>query len=165
MEQVRSDYLTRGIVRDSIEVSDITKLILVGNELKANIGNIIVKRNTFGYKKIYTHNEKPSETVQLTNTYPVSFQTDALWLLWDEQGKSQLRNLLAGIQTVSDLTFEELLDGSIHAAEHALAAAIPAIVKCSAADFQHVSFHSSSTLFGMPGLFIYDSQVGGDQGS
>ncbi|WP_159067671.1 DEAD/DEAH box helicase [Paenibacillus ihuae] len=164
VEQVRSDYLTRGIVRDSIEVSDINKLILVGNELKANIGNIVVKRNTFGYKKIYTHNAKPSETVQVTNTYPVSFQTDALWLLWDEQGKSQLRNLLTGIQAVSDLTFEELLDGSIHAAEHALAAAIPAIVKCSAADFQHVSFHSSSTLFGMPGLFIYDSQVGGGSG-
>lgn len=164
VEQVRSDYLTRGIVRDSIEVSDITKLILDGNELKANIGNIVVKRNTFGYKKIYTHNAKPSETVQLTSTYPVSFQTEALWLMWDVQGKSQLRNLLADIQTLADLTFEELLDGSIHAAEHALAAVISAIVKCSASDFQHVSFHSGSALFGMPGLFIYDSQAGGGSG-
>ncbi|WP_410514058.1 DEAD/DEAH box helicase [Paenibacillus sp. BR2-3] len=163
-EQVRSDYLTRGIVRDSIEVSDITKCIFDGNELKANIGNIIVKRSTFGYKKMYTHSAKPLETVQLTNTYPVSFQTEALWLIWDEHGKSEFRNFFASIQTVSDLTFEELLDGSIHAVEHALAAAIPAIVKCSAADFQHISFHSSSTLFGMPGLFIYDSQAGGGSG-
>ncbi|MHA0855682.1 DEAD/DEAH box helicase [Paenibacillus sp. CMAA1364] len=164
VESVRSDYHTRGIVRDSIEINDVIKQVIDGDQLKANIGNIIVKRSTFGYKKIYTHSTKPPETVQITNTYPVSFQTDAFWLLWDDQGKSQLRILLLELQESGHLTFEELLEGSIHTVEHALAAAIPAIVKCSTADFQHVSFHSSSALFGMPGLFFYDSQTGGGSG-
>ncbi|WP_419871514.1 DEAD/DEAH box helicase [Candidatus Pristimantibacillus sp. PTI5] len=163
-EPVRADYHTRGIVRDSIEVNNLTQSVLDMDQMKANIGNIIVKRSTFGYKKVYLHNSKPPETVQLTNTYPVSFQTEAFWLMWDEQGKSQIKGLLMELQAQSGLTFEELFEGSIHAVEHALSAVIPSVVKCSNADFQHISFYSGSALFGMPGLFFYDSQAGGGSG-
>jgi DEAD/DEAH box helicase domain-containing protein len=162
-EPVRMDYYTRGIVRDSIDVQEIIKPLVTDVHLKANIGNIIVKRSTFGYKKIYNHSSVPPETIQLPNTFPVPFQTEAFWLMWDEQGKSEMRGLLNNIKD-QDSTLEEVFEGSIHAVEHAVVTAIPSIVKCSMADFQHISFYSGSTLFGMQGLFFYDSQAGGGSG-
>ncbi|REK76081.1 DUF1998 domain-containing protein [Paenibacillus paeoniae] len=165
VEPVRADYHTRGIVRDSIEIHDITNsLTSSDDEIKANIGNIIVKRSTFGYKKVYNHGAMPPETVQLTNTYPVSFQTEAFWLMWDQEGKNAIRGLLKELQERELVNFEDLFEGSLHAVEHALASAIPAIVRCSMADFQHTSFYSGSALFGMPGMFFYDSQAGGGSG-
>ncbi|MCA0757015.1 DEAD/DEAH box helicase [Paenibacillus sp. N4] len=163
-EPVRSDYHTRGIIRDSIEVAQVTKTVGGGERLNMCLGHILVKRSTFGYKKVYMHSSKPSETVQLTNTYPVSFQTDALWLMWDEPGRSELRSLFKMMQADNGSSLEELIEGSIHAAEHAISSVIPAVVKCSRSDVQHVSFYSGSALFGMPGLFIYDSQAGGGSG-
>ncbi|MHA6482854.1 DEAD/DEAH box helicase [Paenibacillus sp. strain BS8-2] len=165
VEPVRTDYYTRGIVRDSIEIQEVVQT-LHSNEsaLKSNIGNIVVKRSTFGYKKVYQHNAMPLETVQLTNTYPVSFQTEAFWLMWDHEGKQAMRNLLNDLQIREGLTFEDLYEGSLHAVEHAVASAIPSIVRCNSSDFQHTSFFSSSALFGMPGMFIYDGQAGGGSG-
>lgn len=75
VEPVRTDYYTRGIVRDSFEIQEVSQAIQPNeSELKAHIGNIVVKRSTFGYKKVYQHNALLAETVQLTNTYPVSFR-------------------------------------------------------------------------------------------
>ncbi|WP_229750729.1 DEAD/DEAH box helicase [Paenibacillus nasutitermitis] len=164
VEPVRADYHTRGIVRDSIEVHDIYNPLKSGDEIKANLGNIIVKRSTFGYKKIYNHGAMPQETVQLTNTYPVTFQTEAFWLMWDQEGKNVIRGLLKEVHEREPIAHEELIEGSLHAIEHAIASAIPAIVKCNMADFQHTSFYSGSAVFGMPGLFFYDSQAGGGSG-
>ncbi|WP_164821595.1 DEAD/DEAH box helicase [Paenibacillus koleovorans] len=164
VEPIRCDYHTRGIIRDSLEVHAVTQPVSDGEHIKANIGTILVKRSTFGYKKIFAHGSVPPETVQLTDTYPVIFQTDAYWLMWDEVGKRNVRSLLKELLKQNDLSFEDLFEGSIHAIEHALAAAIPAIVKCSHADFQHISFYASTALFGMPGLFFYDSQSGGGSG-
>lgn len=164
VEPVRADYHTRGIVRDSIEVHDMIHSLRSGNEIKANIGNIIVKRSTFGYKKIYNHGAIPSETVQLTNTYPVSFQTEAFWIMWDQEGKKDIHELLKELQEHNPIEIEDLIEGSLHAVEHAVASAVPAVVRCSMSDFQHTSFYSGSALFGMPGLFFYDSQAGGGSG-
>lgn len=164
VEPVRTDYHTRGIVRDSIEIHDITNPLRSDAAIKSNLGNIIVKRSTFGYKKIYNHGATPPETVQLTNTYPVSFQTEAFWLMWDHQGRDELKGLLKDVQNCESIDLENLVEGSLHAVEHAIASAIPAVVRCSMADFQHTSFYSGSALFGMPGMFFYDSQAGGGSG-
>lgn len=164
VEPIRADYHTRGIVRDSIEVLDISNPFKSGDEIKANLGNIIVKRSTFGYKKVYNHGAIPPETIQLTNTYPVTFQTEAFWLMWDQEGKNIIKGLLKEVQERELIAYEELIEGGLHAIEHAVASAIPAIVKCNMADFQHTSFYSGSAVFGMPGLFFYDSQSGGGSG-
>lgn len=164
VEPVRADYHTRGIIRDSIEVQDVTDTPKSGEAVKANLGNIIVRRSTFGYKKVYNHGTVPPETVQLTNTYPVSFQTEAFWLMWDHAGREELRGLLEKVKDHDSIEWDSLVEGSLHAAEHAIASAIPAIVRCSMADFQHTSFYSGSTLFGMPGMFFYDAQAGGGSG-
>ena len=52
VEPVRTDYHTRGIVRDSIEIHDITNPLISDAAIKSNLGNIIVKRSTFGYKNL-----------------------------------------------------------------------------------------------------------------
>ena len=164
VEPVRTDYHTRGIVRDSIEIHDITNPLSSDGAIKSNLGNIIVKRSTFGYRKIYNHGVTPPETVQLTNTYPVSFQTEAFWLMWDQEGRDELHSLLKDVQGRESMEQETLVEGSLHAVEHAIASAIPAVVRCSMADFQHTSFYSGTALFGMPGMFFYDSQAGGGSG-
>jgi len=72
--------------------------------------------------------------------------------------------MLKGIQERDTVDLDNLLEGSLHAVEHAIASAISAVVRCSMADFQHSSFYSGSALFGMPGMFFYDSQAGGGSG-
>lgn len=163
VEPVRTDYYTRGIIRDSIEIQEITHPLSSDGSLHSNLGNIMVKRSTFGYKKIY-QGAAPPETVQLTNMYPVSFQTEAFWLMWDHQGRDELRNRLSDVSDRISVDRETLVEGSLHAVEHAIASAIPAVVRCSMADFQHHSFYAGTALFGMPGMFFYDSQPGGGSG-
>lgn len=84
--------------------------------------------------------------------------------MWDHEGKQSVCKLLNDLQVRKGMTFEDLLDVSLHAVEHAIASAIPAIVRCNSSDFQHTSFFSSTAMFGMPGMIIYDSQAGGGSG-
>lgn len=163
-ELVRSDYVTRGIIRDSLEIREVNNTSSFGLDLKVNVGNILVKRSTFGYKKIYSHSLKLTETIQLENMYPVAFQTEAFWVMWEEEGKQAIRSRLKDIGKDSDLSFDDLCEGSLHTVEHTLAAVIPAIIRCSMVDFQHASFYSGTALFGMPGMFFYDNQPGGGSG-
>lgn len=163
-ESVKTDYHTRGIIRDSIEVIEVAGTLVAKDMLKLNTGQILVKRSTFGYKKIYNHSSKPAETVQLQNTYPVSFTTDAFWLMWEDAGRRSIQESLRHLGNGSELTLDELCEGSLHTAEHAIASAVPAIVKCSMSDFRHHSFYAGTTLFGMPGMFFYDSEPGGGSG-
>src|SRR5690606_39087370 len=117
VEPVRTDYHTRGIVRDSIEIHDVTNPLISDAAIKANLGSIIVKRSRFGYKKIYNHGATPPETVQLTNTYPVSFQTEAFWLMWDHQGRDELKGLLNDVLDRDTIDLETMAEGSLHAVE------------------------------------------------
>ena len=60
--------------------------------------------------------------------------------MWDLQGRDELRGLLKDVQNRESIDLETLVEGSLHAVEHTIASAIPAVVRCSMADFQHTSF-------------------------
>lgn len=53
----------------------------------------------------------------------------ARWLMWDHQGKDELRGLLKDVQNHKSIDLESLDEGSLHAVEHAKASEILAVCK------------------------------------
>ena len=163
-EPIKTEYFTRGIVRDSIDLKDLIKEEeIAGPYLKTGIGNILIKRNTFGYKRHFLHSGKEPETVQIHGSYPVSFLTDACWFIFEAEGREWIKDRLRHCMEDS-LNPNELFEASLHAVEHAIAAAIPVVVKCSSSDFHHVSSFSGSLFYGMPGIIFYENHQGGGCG-
>lgn len=164
VEPVKTDYYTRGIVRDSIEIRELyNQQVIADPLLKCNVGNILIKRYTFGYQKHFLQAGKKPESVQMNVSHPVSFLTDACWFIFEAEGREWLKQRVSHLMDDFQAS-DDLLEASLHVVEHAIASAVPVLVKCSSADFHHVSSYSGTLFFGMPGVMFYENHFGGGCG-
>lgn len=162
---VKSDYYTRGMIRDTIDICE-TAQTAEHSLGQSHVGTVLVKRYSFGYKKIYFtgSRKREAELVPSSTAYPVTFLTEAFWIQWREEGKRWIKEALQALRSSTHEPFPSLAEASLHAAEHAIAAAIPAVIQCNPTDFRHVSTFAGHLFDGSPGMIFYDSQSGGGSG-
>lgn len=115
-------------------------------EAELNFGHVTVSEQVTGYqrKSISGHETLSLEPLDLP---PQHFTTQALWYT------------LPAFEPGDDLPLD-VLQGSLHAAEHAQIAVLPLIAMCDRWDIGGLStaFHPQT---GLPTIFIYDGHPGG----
>jgi DEAD/DEAH box helicase domain-containing protein len=126
-----------------IEQIDESREIAAGT---LNFGHVAVTETVIGYqrKSISDHETLALESLDLP---PQHFMTQALWYTLDD------------IEPGGELPLD-VLQGSLHAAEHSQIAVLPLIAMCDRWDIGGLStaFHPQT---GKPTIFIYDGHPGG----
>jgi DEAD/DEAH box helicase domain-containing protein len=93
----------------------------------------------WGYKKISLFGGNTSELIQDNNMYPVKYKTEGLWIQFSRG----------------------ITEGALHVVEHAIASAIPTIVKCSHSDFSLLSSTNLKEFDYTPTIVCYETGGGG----
>lgn len=104
----------------------------------AGFGTVWVQEEVRAYKILHRGRMVGMEPLSLP---PMEFETDGVWLLWEDASGPELA-------------------GALHGAEHALAALVPLLVQCGSHDVGGVSspFHPDTA---RPTVLIYDAFPGG----
>jgi DEAD/DEAH box helicase domain-containing protein len=115
-------------------------------DVRLNFGHVVVNEQVIAFqrKSVADHEVLGLESIELPNTH---FMTQALWYTMGED------------PTVEELPLD-VLQGSLHAAEHSQIAVLPLIAMCDRWDIGGLStaFHPQT---GQPTIFIYDGHPGG----
>lgn len=135
----KADYTTRAQINDSISVveENWNKEL---NDLVISRGKLEITRRLWGYKKVNLFGGATSDLIQESNMYPVKYTTEGLWIRFGTNGISE---------------------GALHVVEHALASAIPTIVKCSHSDFSLLSSINLKEFKYQPTIVCYETGGGG----
>ncbi len=136
----KADYTTRSQINDSIHiVEEVDKKEI--NELAAiGRGRLEITRRLWGYKKVNLFGGAASELIQESNMYPVKYTTEGLWIQFNNIG---------------------INEGALHVAEHAMASAIPTIVKCAHSDFSFLSSTNMKEFTYKSTIVFYETGGGG----
>lgn len=140
---VKLDYTTKSQINDSVSVLEEQGTTEHGDSILVSHGQLEITRRLWGYKKIKLLGNAVIDEVQSTSAYPSKYQTDGLWIHFNQS-----------IENIID-------DGSIHVFEHAIAAAIPSLVKCSQSDFSMLSSVSRKEFSSRPVIILYETGGGG----
>ncbi|MFC0189458.1 DEAD/DEAH box helicase [Fictibacillus aquaticus] len=143
--QQRFEYTTRSHITDSLVLKEKNTKSNLGEIFELGKGTFELIRRMWGFKKVSLYGGQIIEDLQESNMYPVKYSTDGLWI-----------NLLS-----YDDFKQYLTESSIHVLEHAIASAIPTIVKCSNSDFGVISSVSMKEFSDLPTLVIYETGGGG----
>lgn len=138
-EPFKADYTTRSQIKDSIYVLEKTDGVSSSLLIDLNKGALDITRRLWGYKKVSLFGGGVSDIVEEGAMYPVKYTTNGLWL--------QMRN--------------EITDAALHVVEHAIASAIPTIVKCSHSDFSLLSSSNLKEFDFKPTIVCYETGGGG----
>ncbi|MCH6265324.1 DEAD/DEAH box helicase [Bacillus sp. FJAT-50051] len=136
---VKADYTTRSQIFDSFHVLDVVKENTIHDLVKLGRGQVEITRHLFGYKKVQLFGGGTSELIQESNMYPVRYTTEGLWVQFP-----------GGVS-----------EGALHVVEHAIASAIPTIVKCSHSDFSLMSSTNLKEFDNKPTIVCYETGGGG----
>ena len=136
----KADYTTRGQVTDSISVAEDAEQVTLNDLINLGKGDLIITRRLWGYKKVNLFGGGASELIEEGNMFPLKFGTEGLWLQFSNESVSE---------------------GSLHVVEHAMASAIPTIVKCSNNDFSAMSSKNLKEFNYQPTIVFYESVGGG----
>ncbi len=142
VEAINVDYHTRPLMRKTVEVDTILESSEYGGFTISSAG-VTVTEELYGYRIVRYDRVIGSADLDAP---PFSFPTQGLVIGVDD-------DLLAG-GGIDDP------DGALHAAEHALIAAMPGVVICDRHDIGGIStaFHPAAE---GPAIIIYDGYIGG----
>ncbi len=142
VEAADLDYHTRPLMKKSVEVGTIERSVSHGGFTISSAG-VTVTEELYGYRIVRYDRVIGSAEVDAP---PLSFPTQGLLIAIDE-------NILADGR-IGDP------DGALHAAEHALIAAMPGVVICDRYDIGGISTACHPATEG-PAIIIYDGYIGG----
>jgi DEAD/DEAH box helicase domain-containing protein len=137
---IKAEYTTRSQINDSLYVVNEVKTTNINNWMNLGRGQLEITRRLWGYKKVNLFGGATSEMIQDNTMYPVTYKTEGLWIQIPDRGVS---------------------DGPLHVVEHAIASAIPTIVKCSHSDFSLLSSTNLKEFDYIPTIVCYESGGGG----
>ncbi|MFE1245117.1 DEAD/DEAH box helicase [Fictibacillus sp. NPDC058756] len=140
--QQRFDYTTRSQIADTISLIDEYKKEDISQKAELGLGKFEITRRLWGFKKVALFGGQINENIQESNMYPVKYTTNGLWIKLSNQS-------------------DDLTEGSIHVLEHAIASAIPTIVKCATSDFGLLSSVNMKEFSFSPTVVIYETGGGG----
>jgi DEAD/DEAH box helicase domain-containing protein len=136
---IKADYTTRSQINDSLSVVERVKDNSINEWVKLGRGQVEITRRLWGYKKVNLFGGTTSELIQDNNMYPVKYKTEGLWIQFSRG----------------------ITDGALHVVEHAIASAIPTIVKCSHSDFSLLSSTNLKEFDFTPTIVCYETGGGG----
>ncbi|MBI5831356.1 MAG: DEAD/DEAH box helicase [Armatimonadetes bacterium] len=146
LEAVEVPYFTNPALHIDVAVLETTSERPLG-PLTIGFGDVVVTRQTIGFQQIATKGREILQAFDLSCPAR-TMETAALWITPSAQLQEQL------------MAHGHDLLGSMHAVEHALAAALPLVALCDVRDVQ-----GSSTLdhpnLGPAATFLYDTFPGG----
>ncbi len=140
--QQRFDYTTRSQVADTINMIEEFKKDDISQNVELGLGKFEITRRLWGFKKNALYGGQINENLHESNMYPVKYTTKGLWIKLSNQ-------------------MSYLTEGSIHVLEHAIASAIPTIVKCSTSDFGLLSSVNMKEFSFSSTIVIYETGGGG----
>ncbi len=133
-----------------------TEVNIVSKDFKKQYGNLIINFGQVNVKKTY-YKYKKMQHSRVLGTYPLDlpplkFKTKGLWFTIPEDVKNQLEELYPDD--------EQVFEGGLHGAEHALIGLFPLQVMCDRFDIggmstNHHAYTEEAT------IFIYDGYEGG----
>jgi len=136
----KADYTTRAQINDSIYIVEEVQRDNSNKLLEIGRGKLEITRRLWGYKRVNLFGGGSSELIEENNMYPVKYFTEGIWIQFPE------------IQQY---------DGALHVVEHALASAIPTVVKCSLSDFSLLSSSNLKEFNSIPTIVCYETSGGG----
>ncbi|MFZ3591344.1 DEAD/DEAH box helicase [Bacillus sp. DJP31] len=139
----KADYTTRSQINDSIYVVEEVTRSNLNHLVELGRGRLEITRRLWGYKKVNLFGGSSTDLIEDGNMYPVKYSTEGLW-----------------IQLKRDNT-NEINEGTLHVIEHAIASAIPTIVKCSHSDFSLLSSFNLKEFNFIPTIVCYETSGGG----
>jgi DEAD/DEAH box helicase domain-containing protein len=139
----KADYTTRAQITDSIYVQDEASRKNINECIEIGRGNLEITRRLWGYKKVNLFGGGTSDTIEESNMYPVKYTTEGLWI------------------QLNKTNIPEINEGALHVVEHAIASAIPTIVKCSHNDFSLLSSSNFKEFSYVPTIVLYETGGGG----
>nr|WP_256472513.1 DEAD/DEAH box helicase [Methanocalculus sp. AMF5] len=142
VEQTDLDYHTRPLMRKDVSVDRIIKSASHAG-IQLLFAGVTVTEDLYGFRIVRYDRVIGSSEVDAP---PLSFPTQGLLIGVDEE-------MLAGYGITNP-------DGALHAAEHALIAAMPGVVLCDRYDIGGLSTSSHPAAAG-PAVIIYDGYLGG----
>ncbi|MCA0757016.1 DEAD/DEAH box helicase [Paenibacillus sp. N4] len=152
-------YHTQSTYRDIIDILQTTRVQEL-HESKLLYGELEIRRNVFGYKKIYFGQKSDSEQVQLEHPYTTSFAPEGTWLAISDTIWSRLKGETA--EWADEIRTAELLaEASLHAAQHAMTSVIPDMIICDANDFTGFSASAMTAFAGRPVIGFYGENGSG----
>jgi DEAD/DEAH box helicase domain-containing protein len=143
---VNLQYYTQALSSDTTEIIETIEKISLRN-LDINWGKMKITQQITGYdrKRGFDNTRISSHVLNMPEHI---FETEGLWMVIDNKTKSEMET--EGFD----------LGGTIHAAEHALIAAIPLFALCDRGDIGGLS-HTCFPEFSLPAIFVYDGHEGG----
>lgn len=131
LEPYPGEHTTKAVITESAEIQRVEE-----KSLGRAVGRVVVREKVVAYKVIHRGRVVAVEPLDLP---PVEYETEAVWIVWEEGNPSA---------------------GALHGAEHALVALVPLLVGCSTGDVGGVSSpHHPQT--GLPTVLVYDAVPGG----
>jgi DEAD/DEAH box helicase domain-containing protein len=143
------EYYTQSIYKDTINISDQKQQTTIGDDLFLATGSLDIRRNVFGYNKIYfssRQQEKENLEIPLTS----AFESEGVWITFSEVIIEKLKS-----------KYPDKLEGSIRAAEHVMVSIIPDTIICDGKDIASFSSLSMSGFDYKPVIGFYGNQSGG----
>lgn len=123
-------------------------------------GELEIKRNVFGYKKIYFGQKHDSEQVQLERPYVTKFAPEGTWLTISDSGWGHLKENAEEWANESR-SVELLTEASLHAAQHAMTSVIPDMIICDSNDFTGFSASGMTAFASRPVIGFYGENGSG----
>ncbi|MCP3764576.1 DEAD/DEAH box helicase [Domibacillus sp. A3M-37] len=139
---VAADYITRSHIQDTVSVTN-EKGTTEQSGVIVSYGDLDITVRLWGYKKVKILGGAVIEDVQETTEYPVKYSTEGLWI----QFVPQIINVMN--------------ERGLHVIEHAMAAAIPSLIKCAQGDFAMTSSVSLKDFSFRPTIILYETAGGG----
>lgn len=139
---VSVDYITRSHIQDAVSVIN-KKEAAEQSGVIVSHGDLDITVRLWGYKKVKIRGGALIEDVQEIMEYPVKYSTEGLWI----QFKPNIEH--------------EMNERGLHVIEHALAAAIPSLIKCAQGDFAMTSSTSIKDFSFRPTMILYETAGGG----
>ncbi len=143
------EYYTQSIYKDTINVSEQKQQIIFSEGLFLSTGTIDIRRNVFGYNKIYfSSRQQEKETLEMPLTS--AFESEGVWITYSEEMIEKLKS-----------KYPDKVEGSIRAAEHVMVSIIPDTIICDGKDIASFSSLSMSGFDYKPVIGFYGNQSGG----
>ncbi|MHA0855681.1 DEAD/DEAH box helicase [Paenibacillus sp. CMAA1364] len=152
-------YHTQSSYKDTIDIMQTyQKHDLDGIEMA--YGELEIKRSVYGYRKLFFGQKGDSEQVALNHPYVTKFAPEGTWLTVDDSDWLQLK-MKVQEWVKEDRTVELLMEGSLHAAQHAMTSVIPDMIICDSNDFTGFSASGMSAFANRPIIGFYGENGSG----
>lgn len=152
-------YHTQSSYKDTIDIMQTYQIHdLEGVHLA--YGELEIRRNVFGYRKLFFGQKSDPEQVALNHPSVTKFAPEGTWLTLADSDWLQLKENVKEWGN-EDRTAELLAEASLHAVQHAMTSVIPDMIICDTNDFTGFSASGMATFANRPVIGFFGENGSG----